>query len=396
MPDFLKLAKQYEKDIIQWRRQLHQCPELGLELPKTSALVEKILQSHRLPVQKSNTISALSSFINGNGGEKNIAIRADMDGLKVQEETGLVFASQHQGLMHACGHDAHMAMVLGAAAILKNIKSELKGGVKLLFQPGEEGHDGAKKMIKEGFLENPKVDAIFGCHTGTLWDIPVGTVGWKKGSIFAASDNFELTIKSKGGHGGMPHKAIDVIAIGCSVVNNLQQIVSRKVDPNSAVVLSVCSFNGGNSMNVIPEKVEISGTVRTLTEKVRNKIPHMMEKIIAGIVESFEAEYCFEYNFGYPPVINDQEFTRFFASKATELLGQENVVELDYPTLVGEDMVYFLQKKPGTFFTIASGNPDKLTHFPNHSSHFDIDEAILKTGAALFAFIAYKWLQENN
>ncbi|MFZ5752686.1 MAG: M20 metallopeptidase family protein, partial [Bacillota bacterium] len=330
----------------------------------------------------------------GQGEGKTIALRADMDGLAIKEETGLPFASTN-GNMHACGHDAHTAMLLGAAKILNAHRDQLKGNVKLIFQPGEEGPGGAKPMIDDGVLENPKVEAVLGLHIGTIFkEIGTGQIGVSYGNLMACLDQFSIKIKGKGCHGAMPDTGVDPIVITGQVLSALQTIVSREVKPVNPAVVTIGKIHGGRAYNIIPDEVELEGTVRSIKQDEREKIARRLEEIVASITRGMRGDYEFNYIFGYPPLVNDGQFTKSFVETAQKIVGEKDIIEIPYPTMGGEDMAFFLERVPGTFFFLGGGNEAKNIVYPHHNAKFDVDEDVFWRGTALLAQGAIDWLEK--
>lgn len=393
--DIVSLAKQKEAKIIQIRRDLHQIPELQLSLPKTVSYVCKQLDELQIPYHKLVDGNAIVAIIEGKEKGKCIAIRADMDALPIKENTRLSFASKHEGRMHACGHDGHTAMALGACMVLKELSSGFKGCVKILFQPGEEYPGGALPMIEEGCLENPKVDAIIGLHAGYIYPgIEKGKIGVCSGVFFAASDRFKINIKGYGVHGAHPHLSVDPIPIACDIVSGLQKIISRELPPTSRALISVGQIHGGSTFNIIPDEVFIEGTVRTTDESERDFIAKRIEDLASGIAKSYRTEAKTIYDFRYPVLINDKDFTEFFITTTKEILGEDSIHEISVPTMAGEDMAYFLQKVPGTFFLLSNPVVHKDgTIYPNHSDKFDMDESLFYKGTSALAAAVLKYLE---
>lgn len=384
-----------QEQLVSWRRDLHQIPEVGLELPKTAAFVAEKLSEMDIEYQRNIGGSGIVGLIKGKEKGNTIALRADMDALAIVEETGLTFASTN-GNMHACGHDAHTAMLLGAAKILNENKTYLNGNIKLIFQAGEEGPGGAKLMIDEGAFENPKVDAVLGQHIGTIFtEVDTGQVGISYGNLMASMDKFEIIIIGKGCHGAMPDKGVDPVVISTIIINALQTIVSREIKPTDPAVISIGQINAGSAYNIIPDSVNIVGTVRAISQSVRENISYRMEEIVSCITKSMRGDYKFIYTFGYPPLVNDAEFTKGFVKTAEKIVCKHNIVEITKPSMVGEDMAYYLEKVPGTFFILGGGNKEKGIVAPHHSSKFDIDEDVLWKGAALLAQGAIDWLTNH-
>lgn len=391
--DILNVVKQVEEDMIKWRRDLHMIPELGLELPKTSAYVQKVLDGLGIEYKTLINGNAIVGLIHGGQEGPVIALRADMDGLPIKEETGLEFASVN-GSMHACGHDGHTAMLLGAAKVLHENKETLKGKVKLLFQPGEEYPGGALPMIEEGAMESPHVDAVIGLHNGHLFPgLPKGVVGIKYGPMMASMDRILIKIKGKGAHGAYPHDSVDPISISFQLGTALQTLVSRETKPVDPVVISICRIKGGFNQNIIPDAVEMEGTVRTLNPKTRNRIAMRIEELSKGIAQSMRGDAEVTYDFKYPPLINNEEFTQFFKNSALKIVKEDKIIEIKEAVMGGEDMAYFLEKAPGTFFFL--NNPKEIDGeiHSHHNSKFDIDESYFKLGAALFVQTVFDYLK---
>ncbi len=387
-------ARKLQEELVAWRRHLHQYPEVGLDVPKTAAFVAELLREFGLEVRTGVGGHGVVALLRGKKPGKTIAIRADMDALPINEETGLPFSSKIEGRMHACGHDAHMAMALGAAKLLSRHREELAGNVKFLFQPAEEGPGGAKPMIDDGALENPKVDAIVGLHTGCIWksDKP-GEVYVSHGPMMACLDRIDVTIKGKGGHGAMPHQAVDAIVIASCAISTLQSIISRELSPVEPAVVTIGKIEGGTAYNIISSDVRFCGTVRALKQELREFLDKRIHGILNGIVQGMRGELEYAYTYGYPPLVNDAEFTERFARVAKRVVGEENVKEIPEPTMGGEDMAYFLNEVKGTYFFLSSCNPNKGQIYPHHNSRFDIDEDILQLGVSLFCAAAIDYLE---
>jgi amidohydrolase len=311
-----------------------------------------------------------------------------MDALPIEEENDFEFVSQAPGVMHACGHDGHTAMLLGTAKILSGMKEGINGEVRFLFQHAEELFPGgAQQMVDAGVMEG--VDVVIGTH---LWaPLETGKIGVAYGAMMGAPDTFWITIKGKGGHGAMPHQAVDSIAVGAQVVTNLQHIVSRNTDPIDNVVVSVTKFTGGTAHNVIPGCVEMLGTVRTLDPEVRKKVSELMERVVKGVTEAHGATYEFEYEFGYRPVINDEEVTRVIEETVREVFGEETL-EIVRPNMGGEDFSAMQKKAPGAFFWVGAGNEEKGITYPHHHPRFTIDEDALPYGVKMFLNATFKLL----
>jgi amidohydrolase len=382
MTDLKSLVEAQKSAIVDWRRALHQIPETGFTEKKTSAFIAEQLSRLGLDVETGIAKTGVVGRIPPDGSEetdgKTVLIRSDMDALPIQEETGLPFASTHAGRMHACGHDGHMAMVLGTAAVLNSLKDTINGQVKFLFQPAEEGPGGAKPMIEAGVMENPHVDYSIGSH---LWPaLPEGTVGVKEGPLMAAMDFFNLTITGKGGHGAMPHMCIDPIDAGVQVVNALQRIVSRRMNPLNPTVVTIGSFHGGSSFNIIPDTVELSGTTRTFDREIWSSWPERMEQVIRGVCDSTGASYTLDYTQGYPPTANDAEMAELARRCAVQVVGEDNVV-VPQATMGGEDMSFFLEASKGCYLFLGVGREGSA---PLHNSKFQFNEDVLLTGVETY------------
>ena len=387
MVDLRKLVSEHKELIIKTRRDLHRIPEVGYTEEKTSAYVADYLKREGLEVQTGIAQFGVVGLLDSGRPGPTVLIRADMDALLLQEETGLEFASTHDGVMHACGHDAHMAMGLGAATVLNKIKDNFTGTIKFVFQPAEEGPGGAKPMIDEGVMENPKVDYAIGCH---VWpEIPEGTIGVRSGPFLAAMDRFDLKIFGKGGHGAMPHLCIDALEVGTQVVNAFQRISSRHMHPLEPIVVTVGSFHAGTTFNIIPEEAEMCGTTRTFNLDIWDSWEPRLEKVIRGVCESMGADFELKFSKGYPPTINNDEISDVVRRCAAEVVGQEKVVEPDQ-TMGGEDMSFFLQRAKGCFFALGVGREGFAKV---HNSKFMFNEDVLTLGVETHCRVALELLK---
>ena len=386
MIDLEKMIQEQKRAVINTRRELHKIPEIGFCEKKTSAFIARYLKELGLRVETEIAKTGVVGLLELERKGKTVMIRADMDGLQVPEKTGLPFSSIHEGFMHACGHDAHMAMALGAASVLSKIKAELKGNIKFVFQPAEEGPGGAKPMIDAGVLKNPDVDYVIGCH---LHDAKEGTIGVRAGCVLAANDRFDLKIIGKGGHGAMPHLCVDPIDVGMQVINALQRIPSRQINPLSPVVLTVGRFHAGSASNVIPREAEMAGTTRTFDRDIWSSWESRMEQIIKGVCEAMGAGYEFTFTRGYPPTVNHKALVDIVRRCAAEVVGEENVFDPE-PIMAGDDVAFFLEKVPGFFFFLGVGHDDSA---PLHNSNFDFNEWVLPIGVETYVRIAYELLR---
>jgi amidohydrolase len=386
--DLNQLASQIKEEVITWRRQMHQNPELSFHEEKTAQFVYETLESFgNLELSRPTKTSVVARLIGSHPG-KTIAIRADMDALPIQEENTLEFASTNPGVMHACGHDGHTAMLLGTAKILSGLKDQIKGEVRFFFQHAEEIFPGgAEEMVQAGVMDG--VDLVIGTH---LWSpLEKGKVGVVYGSMMAAPDAFYITVNGKGGHAALPHQTIDSIAVAAQVVTNLQHIVSRNTDPLDNLVISVTQFIGGTTHNVIPGSVQICGTVRSFNASLRETIPGKMERIVKGITDAHEANYEFNYQFGYRPVINNDEVTSVIEETVREVFGEE-ALDLMRPNMGGEDFSAYMEKAPGCYFYVGAGNAEQGITYPHHHARFTIDEDALEIGVKTFIHAAFKFL----
>jgi len=384
-------VKAVHRDIIKWRRDLHQIPEIGFELEQTSRYIKDRLDEMGI-IYRTAAKTGIVALIKGEKPGPTLALRADMDGLPVIEKTGLPFASTN-GNMHACGHDAHMAMLLGAAKIINNCRFELSGNIKLLFQPAEEGHFGAKQMIADGCLENPPVDAAVGLHVGQIFpEVRAGQIGICKGPILAAANQFHVTVKGESTHGALPHLGVDAISVAAEMLLNLQKIVSREINPLNPAVLTVGKISGGEALNIVSSKVTFSGDFRSIIEGDREFITERFENICRSVAEANRAEVEIDILEGYPPTINDSRVTDMVIDAASKIIGREAIIEIEKPNMGTEDMSFYLEKVAGAFFVLGTGNEDKGITFPHHNARFDVDEDVLWIGPAIFVRLALDYL----
>lgn len=388
-------AIKIQEQIVTWRRDLHQIPEIGFDLPQTSDYIQKRLDELGVQYEKNVAISGIVATIKGSNDGKVIALRCDMDALAIKEETGLDFAATN-GNMHACAHDSHMAIMLGAIKLLNDNNDKINGTIKIIFQPAEEGPGGAELMIKEGVLENPKVDAIMGFHNGQIFkEVGPGQIGICYGRVQACLDKFHIKVKGKGCHGAMPDNGVDPIVIASQVVTALQTIISREFKPTNPGVVTIGKIQGGSAYNAIPDFVEMEGTARALEIEDREKLSSSIEKIVAGISQGMHGDYEYEYTFGYPPTVNDASFTKEFKKSVKKIVAEEDIIEIKAPTMGGEDMAYYLQKVPGTYFYLGGLNEAKGIVHAQHNPKFTIDEDFMWIATALLVQGAIDWLDNN-
>jgi len=387
MVDIRQLVSEHKERVIRTRRDLHRIPETAYTEKKTSAYVAEYLEREGLQIRTGIATYGVVGLLKTDRPGPTLMIRADMDALPLKEETGLSFQSTHEGVMHACGHDAHMAMGLVAATVLNKIKDKLNGTIKFLFQPAEEGPGGAKPMIDQGVMENPNVDYSIGCH---VWpEIPEGTIGVRSGPFMAAMDRFDITIIGRGGHGAMPDKCVDALEVGTQVVNALQRISSRHMNPLEPVVVTVGMFHAGTAFNIIPGDAKLTGTTRTFKLDIWNSWEKRLEKVLRGVCESMGAEFEMEFSRGYPPTINNDSMAEVVRRCAQKVVGLEKVVEPDQ-SMGGEDMSYYLQQSKGCFYALGVGRKEFA---PVHNPRFMFNEDILALGVETHCRIALDLLK---
>ena len=391
LPSVLRLAKQIDDWIIDRRRQLHRFPELMYEEVRTSQLVRDTLDglgvSYRYPLAETGVVATI-----GNGNGPCVALRADMDALPIHEEADVSFTSEIDGKMHACGHDCHTAMLLGAARILKENEDTLNGTVKLLFQPAEEGGAGGLRMCNEGALEDPSVQRVFGIH---VWpQLPTGTIGACEGTFLAAAGSLKISIHGTSGHAAMPHFAVDPVTTSAKVINELQTIVSRETDPLSSAVISITTIHAGEAYNVIPETVELTGTIRALTLDTLELLQSRVKDITQSIATANRCTVDIEFpGHDYPPTVNDSEAWNLAKEVGNELLGDGQVHEI-LPVMGGEDFAFYCQKVPGCFVGLGIQNESAGAIYSVHNSRFKVDENALHFGTAMHVAYALRALAE--
>jgi len=382
------LANKYAGYVQKIREELHMYPEEGFCEIKTSEIIRRELTDMGIPFFASAKTGTVG-LIKGKSDEKTVLLRADIDALPIQEETDVSFKSLNKGYMHACGHDVHTAVLLGTAKILMELKTELNGNVKLVFQPAEEGLGGAKPMIDEGIMENPHVDAAFALHVEPLEKI--GNIQIRNGAIMACPDEFTIKIQGSGGHGSAPHQCIDPIAISAEIIKEYQTIVRKTISPMIPCVVSVCAIHSGSCANVIPDTAVMEGTVRAIDNETRFKIAEILEEKACKIAENMGGKCDFEYRALYPPVINNEKMNKIITNAAKKLSLIENVAELQYPSMAGDDFSYFSQVVPGAYFRLGVGN-EKLS-YPIHNSKFNVDNKCFEIGPALMSQIVFDFFE---
>ncbi|RNB85650.1 M20 metallopeptidase family protein [Brevibacillus panacihumi] len=388
---------QQAQEILPWlievRRDFHQYPEIGLEEFRTQEQVMRYLDEMGIPYTKSAG-TGIVGLIQGGRPGATVALRGDMDALPILEAEDREYRSKIPGKMHACGHDAHMTCLLGAARILNHYKAELAGNVKLFFQPAEETVGGALPMIKEGVLENPKVDAVFGLHVSS--DIPAGHIGVKYGQMNASSDDLSIIVRGENGHGAYPHSGRDAIVIAAHVITALQTIVSRNVDPRRAAVITIGMISGGTANNILAQEVKLTGTIRTLEPSVREQVKERIQEVAALTARALGGEAEVTYEEGYTSLINDDALVDLVKRNGEELLGEQHVRINELPNMGVEDFAYFAENVPGAFFHLGVRNEETGCVYPVHHPNFDLDERSLAVGAAMQALNTLVYLKENE
>lgn len=380
------VQESFAERIVELRRDIHREPELGFGTEKTAQKVLAALEGLPLEIQTGVAENGIVATLKGGGDGPTVGLRADMDALPIHEETGLDFASGTDGKMHACGHDGHTSMLVGAAHALSGMRDRLNGTVKFIFQPAEEGGGGGRVMVEEGVAGD--IDSIFALH---LWPgLPFGTAATKSGPIMAAADAFEMKVKGRGGHGAMPHLTVDAIAISAQVVMALQTIVAREVDPVEPAVITVGEIEAGSAFNIIPETARLGGTVRTLNADLRESMSQRIEELARGVAQGMRGDAELDYTFSYPVTVNDEASARLALGVIGDLFGENDALELPNPTMGAEDFAFFLEKLPGAFVWLGVGEDVSGLHTPT----FAFDEEILPRGSALLAALAMKSLSD--
>jgi amidohydrolase len=394
MKDFYAQAKELFTYSQSMRRDFHMHPELGFQEVRTAGIVAKELQKLGLEVTTGIGKTGVVAMIEGSRPGPTLLLRADMDALPIIEQTGAEYASQNPGVMHACGHDGHTAILLTVARMLNNSRDQFPGTIKLVFQPAEEGQGGAESMIADGVFDNPKVDVTFGLH---LWnEKPVGWLGIAEGPTMAGAEKFDITVTGKGGHGAMPQGAIDPILASAQIINALQSIVSRNVAPLDSAVVSVTQFHGGDAFNVIPQTVELGGTIRTFDPQVRELVLKRVAEITSGISEALGCQAEFRNIRLTPAVVNDSSTIKLVQNAARQVLPELTLDESAPITMGSEDFAFMMEKVPGCFIFVGSANADRGLNYSHHHPKFDVDEQALSQAAALMAQSAIEILNSRT
>lgn len=397
----LAAAEAILPDVIDVRRRLHRHPEIGLQLPETQAMVAEALRAIGLEPGLGGTTSSVVAVIDGARPGPTILLRGDMDGLPLREDTGLPFASEDPAAMHACGHDTHVAMLLGAARLLADRRDALSGRVLLMFQPGEEGYHGARFMLEEGLLEEGahgagSVERALAIHIAT--DYPAGTIALRPGPLMASSDAIRATVRGRGGHASAPHLALDPIPTAAELVLALQAVVTRSVDPFDPAVLTITRISGGTTNNIIPETVEIEGTIRTVSAKTRALMHDLVGRVASGVAAAHGTTVDLEIVPGYPVTFCDPGVTAWIRGLAVGLAGEASVLDLEQPIMGAEDFSYVTERVPGMMAFLGACPPseDPETGPQNHSNRVVFDEASMALGVALYASAAIDFLGERG
>ena len=390
--ELLAEAQTLADDVVALRRRIHRHPEIGLKLPRTQATVLEALDGLGLDIRTGQKTTSVIARLTGSRPGPTILLRADMDALPMPENTGLPFASEVDGAMHACGHDAHVAMLVGAARMLARRRDTLPGSVLFMFQPGEEGYHGARVMLEEGLLDSgPAPTGAFAIHITHRQ--AAGVVSTRPGPMLASGDTLQISIRGKGGHASAPHDCVDPIPIACAIVQAYQTLVTRNINAFDPAVLTIAKIEAGTTRNVIPETANLLGTVRTVSEATRERVLEGVRRVTDGIATAHGAEATIEIIRGYPVTANDPDFARFVLDTAGALLGAERAHEMRHPVMGSEDFSYVLQRVPGAMANLGT-RPDTGPVFPNHSNRMLLNEAALPTGIALHVAVALRFLED--
>lgn len=394
MVNFLNEANNIKDELIKIRRDIHENPEIGFELYRTSKLVKDYLKSLGIPYY-ATAKTGVCGIIKGekSGNNKVIALRADMDALPIEEKNMFSYKSKIKGKMHACGHDGHTAILLGVSKILNKYKSDFSGTVKLLFEPAEETEGGAPIMIKEGVLDDPKVDYIVGLHVTE--ELECGKIMIKNGVTHAASNPFKIRIIGSGGHGAHPNDTVDPIIISANVINAIQTIISREISPLNSALITVGSIHSGTASNIIPDEAYLTGIIRTMSKDDRDFVKIRLKEVVKGICNSLNAQCEIIIEEGYPCLYNDDEVVEMIKNSAVKILGGNHVVRQRDPSMGVESFAYFAKERPSAFYFLGTKNKVKNTDKPAHSSCFDIDEDALPLGVSVQCDIAYEYLTRS-
>ena len=385
--------KTIENEVIALRRDFHQHPEIGLQEDRTAKVIADYLKNLGLPITTGVGKTGVVGILRGKNPGKTLMIRADMDALPIQEENQVPYKSKHEGIMHACGHDAHTAVLLATAKILNNHRHEISGNVKFVFQPGEEGYDGARLMIEDKVMEDPQVDAVIGLHISSA--TPVGKISVQEGPVMASSDAFSIRVYGEMGHGAHPESGVDAIFISGNVITSLQSLVSREVSALNPVVVHIGMIKGGTAGNIIADRVTMRTVVRTLDVDLRKTIHQRLDRILQGITSAYRGSHRIRYLGGVGPVINHPAMTDLVRIEAIKTVGSGNVLS-QRPTMGSDDMARFLEAVPGCYFSLGAANKEKGIQSPIHTPRFDIDESALVFGIETMVRSALTYLHSQG
>src|SRR5881296_3988865 len=392
--EILSEARSVVDDAVQLRRRIHRHPEIGLTLPRTQAAVLEALDALGLETRTGQRTTSIVARLAGGKPGPTILLRADMDALPLREETGLPFASEVEGAMHACGHDAHVAMLVGAARVLVRRRADLAGSVLFMFQPGEEGYHGARVMLDEGLLDGAGAPSgAFALHV--THREAAGVITTRPGPMLASGDTIQITVRGKGGHASAPHDCLDPIPIACEIVQAFQTLVTRRVHVFDPAVVTVAKIEAGTTRNVIPDTASLLGTIRTVSEATRERVLEGVRRVAEGVAAAHGAEVAVELIRGYPVTVNDADFAGFVLDTARELLGPEAVHAASHPIMASEDFSYVLQRVPGTIANLST-RPDADPAFPNHSPRMLVNESALANGIAMHVAVALRFLEKGT
>ncbi len=381
-------AEKLRPQLVAWRRDFHAYPELGLKEYRSAAVIADLLHALGYLVHTEVAKTGVVGLLEGTRPGPVVMARFDMDALPITEENAVDYASRHPGVMHACGHDAHMAIGLGVATVMARYRDRMAGTLKLVFQPGEEGLDGARLMIEAGVLENPRPDVVLAAH---VWnDMPVGLVSVTAGAVMAAADKWTCQINGVGGHGALPHQANDPVVVAANLITALQTIVSRNINPLEAAVVSVGSLHGGDAFNVIPAQVELGGTIRAYNPQVQSLARRRLQELVAGMAQAYGVEASLELTPLTPALINDERVVEVVRAAACAVVGPGNVI-FGLRTMGSEDAAFFLEQVPGCYIFLGSASAGAEV-WPHHSPRFNIDEEVLPTGVAIMAYALAHYL----
>jgi len=376
------------------RRTFHRYPELAHQEERTSELIRENLESFGISTRSGVGGTGVVGLLEGQGGSRVAGYRADMDALPILENTGLSFRSKNTGRMHACGHDSHMAMALGTAAVLSEHRDWLNGSVKFIFQPAEEvPPGGANMMIADGCLTDPEIDMLFALHVDPT--IPTGKIAVKDGPFMAGVRDFEITVHGRGGHAAKPHEAVDAIVVACSLVTQLQTIASRFTDPMEPTVVTVGKIDGGTTHNIVADRVNLTGTIRGMSSRTLSRVSRQIERLCRHVTKSYGATSEIEYSEGYNPLLNSRNANEFIRSSGRELYGARSIIELENPLMTAEDFAHYLEHVPGAMFRLGVRNDKAGSVYPWHHSQFTIDEDAMKVGVAVASLSILRFLEGN-